>query len=126
MNFTEIMPKIAETVEKEMPFAMAELATEVFDSMGSSPTDRGWTPNSENTRKREGIAGKFHRNIDTGQLRDLLSTPGVLMDDGWFGKLPDAYKDANKLGRFDSIGKTPQDEEFVEKILERELATALK
>lgn len=115
----ESAQQIDEIAQQAFPDAVADCAELVFVSMGTEPTDRGWSENSENTKKREGIMGKSHRNVDTGFLAEYASTPGNILDDNWLKNMPhsESYEYANALGRFDDIGRTPDDEEWIKQKL---------
>jgi hypothetical protein len=120
MNLSDVISdvenKIDAIVQEAYPKELALLAEEVFLSMGEYPKSRGWSKNSENTHKRVGIAGSDHRNIDTGFLAEYASIPGNIVNDDWVQNMPhgDNYKYANELGRFDDIGRTKADEEYLE------------
>lgn len=124
----ETINRIDTIVESKYPIRLAECAELVFESMGTEPTDRGWSENSENTKKKVGALGKFHRNVDTGFLMEYASTPGMIVDDDWLDRMPDSekYKYANELGRFDDIGRTKQDEIWIEQKLEMDILEGLK
>ena len=111
--------QIDEIVSAEYPFVLAELALVVFETEGTEPTNRNWAPNSDKLVKRVGVLGKFHRNIDTGELMNKLSTPGFLLNDSWFESLPEEYKYANEAAPFDNIGKTVDDQKYIEEELEK-------
>jgi hypothetical protein len=119
---------IDEVVDREYPEQLAECAAVVFESMGQEPTNRGWSYNSLNTKKKVGVMGRSHRNVDTGFLAKYASTPGNILDDNWLNKIPDSenYKDANALGRFDDIGRTAEDEDWIAERLAEKIAERLK
>ena len=49
-----------------------------------------------------------------------LSTPGFLLNDSWFESLPEEYKYyANEAAPFDDIGKTVDDQKYIEEELEK-------
>ncbi len=135
LGIQESITKIDEIIEKEYPLILATLAREIFESKGQSH-GRHWEPNTESTKKRK---GSDYPNIETGQLEDYLTTPGFLEDDNYMANLPtpqrtgkakggmnhqknysntNNYEYANALRPFDDIGKTADDEEFIERQLE--------
>lgn len=119
-----VIKKIEDVVNQNIESAVSELVKTVFTSMGAEPTNRAWTENSPHTVKKSGIMGKSHRNVDTGDLMNLLAS-GAILQSNWFEDLPQKYKDANELGKFDDIGETQEDEQFIEKILEEKIKSAL-
>lgn len=119
---------IDEVVDREYPEQLAECAAVVFESMGQEPTNRGWSENSENTKKKLGVMGKFHRNVDTGFLAEWCATPGNILADNYLDNVPNSedYKYANALGRFDDIGRTAEDEDWIAERLAEKIAEELK
>lgn len=127
--------KINEIVKKEHPKILAKLAKEIFESVGQSH-GREWQPNTSATvngfysKSPSGISfhvkgkGFNRRNYETGQLMNTLTEVGFLEDDNYMENLPTAprgnsygYKAANSINsfqnRFDDIGRTPDDEEYI-------------
>ncbi len=139
--------KILEIVKKEHPLILAELARDIFQSSGQSH-GRNWQPNSEATvegfygtsssGKKIKVKGKGfnRRNYETGQLMETLMEPGFLEEDNYIENLPSpkrgssyGYQAANDFNapqnRFDDIGKTAQDQEYIEEQLEQKITEGL-
>lgn len=139
--------KILEIVKTQHPLILAELARDIFQSSGQSH-GRNWQPNSEATvegfyktssgGKKIKVKGKGfnRRNYESGQLMETLMSPGFLEDDNYMENLPSptrgssyGYQAANDINsfqnRFDDIGKTEQDKEYIEEQLELKITEGL-
>lgn len=122
----ESMQQVTKIAEEQFPIQLAKLAREIFDSAGTTH-GRNWTSNRPSTVKKKGFD---HRNTETGELGDYLSTPGVLLDDDFMENLPvsprskssNGYLYANDDGKFEDIGQTEDDLEFVAEQMARQIA----
>lgn len=123
---------VVSTIKKEHPKLLAELAGEIFTSKGQSH-GRHWNQNKASTTRRKGFD---HRNVESGQLFDTLTTPGFLEQEDYMQKLPRprrgssyGYLAANELNnhenRFDDIGHTQEDEIWIEDQLGIKIQAAL-
>lgn len=120
----EVFNKIASKVEPTYSHELANYAKEIFDSKGTVH-GRNWQPNTESTAKRK---GKNHRNVDTGELEDIMTTDGFLMNDDYMDELDEGYHFANLVGegqnRFDDIGQREEDkDELIDRTVKTIIAT---
>lgn len=123
----EVFDKIASKVEPTYSHELANYAKEIFDSKGTVH-GRNWQPNTESTAKRK---DKNHRNVDTGELEDIITTDGFLMNDDYINELADyheGYHFANLVGdgqnRFDDIGQREEDkDELIDRTVKTIIAT---
>lgn len=128
----EIEAQIMQTIEKikqvsksELPEITGKLVKKVFDEPGNN--GRNWSPNKESTVKRK---KSNNPNIETGLLELTLSQPGFIIEDDYMARLPvpprsnssDGYQYANDMREFDDLGRTSQDEEYIESQLEEILS----
>lgn len=137
MNFIENIQKqvndtvetIINTIKVEFPSVTGILVKDIFDTKGTID-NRNWAPNAKST-----IARKKHDNpnVDTGLLETTLSQPSFILDDNYMGNLPkppkgrsNGYLYANKMRKFDDIGRTPEDEKILEQKLEEKILNAIK
>lgn len=121
----ESMQKVTEIIESEYPKLLSKIAEEIFASGGKSH-GRNWEDNKKSTIKRKGGNSP---NIETGQLENWLTSEGNLLEDDYMTKLPtpkrsqwgeNNYTYANQLRKFDDIGRTQDDEEYIEqKLIEK-------
>lgn len=109
----EVFLKISEQIEPTYSKELAQFAKEIFDSKGTV-NGRSWQSNTPSTEKRK---GKNHRNVNTGELEETLTTEGFLMNDDYMDELDDKYHFANDVGdganRFDDIGQRETDQEII-------------
>lgn len=120
----EVFDKIASKVEPTYSHELANYAKEIFDSKGTVH-GRNWQPNTESTAKRK---GKNHRNVGTGELEDIMTTDGFLMNDDYMDELDEGYLFANLIGegqnRFDDIGQREEDkDELIDRTVKTIIAT---
>jgi hypothetical protein len=125
----ELMKQVSDIAKVQMPELLGKLAKEIFDSKGQSH-GRHWNPNKPSTVARKKSSNP---NIETGVLEQYLTQPGILEDDNYMSYLPapandsqNGYKFANAMRPFDDIGRTPEDEEWLEQQLEIKLQSQLK
>jgi hypothetical protein len=123
------MKEVSDIIKVQMPELLGKLAKEIFNSKGQSH-GRHWTPNKPSTVARKKSSNP---NIETGQLEQYLTQPGILEDDNYMHYLPTSpngrthgYKYANAMRPFDDIGKTSEDEEWLERQFELKLQSQLK
>jgi len=124
----EVVNRIDDVAKKNLPEVTGKLAKHVFDSGGA---DRNWKANAPSTVKRKKSSDP---NIETGLLELTLSQPGFIMDDDYMVKLPvpprsgdsNGYIYANAMREFDNLGRTPEDEKYMEQKLEELLANEFK
>ena len=117
----ESISKVDAIIKVEYPQDLSLLAKEIFDSAGKTH-GRNWLDNTESTTKKK---GKNHRNVESGDLQLYLETPGVLEQEDYMTSLPtpkrskdpNGYIYANNLAKFDDIGRTPDDEQWLEQKL---------
>lgn len=121
--------QIITIVKTQVPEILGNLAKEIFDSKGQSH-GRNWEANKPSTIARKKGSNP---NIETGILEQYLTQPGILEDDNYMGYLPsppndsqNGYKFANAMRPFNDIGRTPEDEEWIERQLEQKLQSQLK
>lgn len=119
--------KIDRIVQLQYPILLSQLAKEIFDSKGKTH-GRNWDGNKPSTIKRKGFD---HRNVETGLLETTLEQPGFLVDDDYMFHLPDAkgnhgYKFANSYAPFDDIGRTSNDEDWINTRLAEEIQNDFK
>jgi hypothetical protein len=124
----ESMQNVDNIIQTQYPKILANLANDIFASGGKSH-GRDWADNTPSTIKRKGGNSP---NIESGQLEDWLSTEGNILDDDYMSRLPSStkvgnwgdngYLYANSLRKFDDIGRTEQDEKYIE----NELANKIK
>jgi hypothetical protein len=118
---------IEDTAKDTLPKILSQLAKEIFDSKGTTH-GRQWDENSPSTARAK---GKNHRNVDTGLLQDTLEQPGFLLDDDYMERLPQTYPDRNykyanySPNKFDDIGRTNDDEKYIEAQIEVALQEAV-
>ena len=117
-GISESIKKIDAIIQKEYPKELSNLAEDIFASGGKSH-NRNWSENKPSTIKRKGGNSP---NIETGQLENWLTTDNNLVDDDYMARLPtpskgtwgeNGYLYANELRKFDDIGRTPEDEEYI-------------
>ena len=116
--------KINEVINKNHPIILAKLGEDVFANKGSFNGHSAWKPNAPSTIKRK---GRDDPNIDTGFLEHKISTPGFLESENWLDNIPNSrgYKAADKMRKFSDIGKTDDDEKYIEQQLEVALKNEL-
>lgn len=117
--------KINEIINEEYPKILSNIAEDIFATGGKSH-GRNWKENTASTIKKKGGNSP---NIETGQLENWLTTDNNLLNDDYMSKLPtpknsmwgeNDYLYANKLRKFDDIGRTYNDEKFIEqKLIEK-------
>lgn len=114
----QIADKIDAIAKKSLPERMKQLAKDVFDTSGAID-GRNWSPNTASTTKRKG----FNKpNVEHGDLYEHLTQTDALMQDDFMMSLPtpkrnnqDGYFMANRLRKFDDIGRTLEDEKILKK-----------
>lgn len=124
-QINQTIEEINKTADKELPKAAVKLVAKVFSPQGDN-NGRNWKPNAPSTIKRKKLS---YPNIETGQLVHTLLEEGYILDDDYMEKLPtpsrsknpDGYEEANAMREFDNIGRTPQDEDFLEQKIEEVL-----
>lgn len=124
-QINQTIEEVNKTADKELPKAAVKLVAKVFSPQGDN-NGRNWKPNAPSTIKRKKLS---YPNIETGQLVYTLLEEGYILDDNYMDKLPtptrsgnpDGYAYANEMREFDNIGRTPQDEEFLEQQIEKVL-----
>lgn len=117
--------KITAKIDSLMPNVVNELAREIFSTQGQID-GRNWANNAPSTIKRK---GKNTPNIDTGNLEQLLSNNGTIMEDNYMDQvvaMNSGYEYANDMRPFDDIGRTVADEVVMEKILEQKIQDEFK
>lgn len=109
--------KIDEVINENHPIILAKLAEDVFANKGSFNGRSAWAPNTPSTIKRK---GRDDPNYDTGFLEHKVSTPGFLESENWLDNIPNSsgYKAADKMRKFSDIGKTNDDEKYIEQQIE--------
>ena len=125
----DTVDKIDDVAKAELPKVTSKLVKKVFDGNGNN--GRNWKPNTPSTVKRKKSSNP---NIETGLLELTLSQPGFILDDAYMNKLPipprsnsiDGYSYANSTREFDNLGRTQQDEEYLEQQLEVAIANEFK
>lgn len=138
MSITDEINKLindsVEDIRKEADNALLKatpkLVAKVFNS-GEGNNGRNWKPNAPSTIKR-----KKHRapNIETGDLMLALMEEGFILDDNYMDDLPipprtgdpNGYEYANEQRSFDNIGRTAEDEKFLEHEIEQALIDKYK
>lgn len=95
---------------------LPEMAKQLFDSDGSFDGREGWQPNAPSTIKRK----KSNKpNVDTGNLKEFMTTPDNLVSNDWLDKLStpngsiDGYKYADNLRKFSDLGETEMDADYI-------------
>lgn len=125
----ESMKKIDSIIQSQYPKILAELAEDIFAS-GGKTHGRNWAENKPSTIKKKGGNSP---NIESGQLEDWLSTEGNIVDDDYMTRLPsplddwggEGYLAANALRKFDDIGRTSDDEKYIEEQLTEKIQEQL-
>ncbi len=142
-SITSTAEKITGIILEEHPNILADMATKLFAKHGAFNGRERWKSNAWYTISKK---GGNKPNIDTGNLKQHMTTPGFLENDGWLDSLtvppkrdkrtktglsknasnPNGYKDADALRPFSDIGRTDSDEQYIEKKLEKIIAKELK
>lgn len=115
--------------KKDLPEVTSKLVKKVFNGNGNN--GRNWKANAASTIKRKKSSDP---NIETGLLELTLSQPGYIIDDNYMNGLPtpprsgssEGYREANAMREFDNLGRTPEDEAYIEQQLEVLIANEFK
>lgn len=125
----DTVDKIDNVAKTALPGITTQLVKKVFNGNGNN--GRNWKPNAPSTVKRK---KSNDPNIETGLLELTLSQPGFIIDDAYMNQLPvpprsnsiEGYWEANSTRQFDNLGRTQQDEEYLEQQLEVAIANEFK
>lgn len=121
----ESIDKIKQVSKNALPEITSKLVKKVFNEPGNNGRD--WDPNKSSTIKRKKSSDP---NIETGLLELTLTEPGFIIEDDYMNRLPiplrsnssDGYLYANDMREFDNLGRTEQDEQYIETKLEEILS----
>ena len=149
-GLSQSIKSVNEIIKDNHPKILTKIAKLVFDS-GGTVLGRSWSPLAEPTLRRKAslISPPLYRspdsiNIRTGQLYELLTTDGDLLEqDNYMDSLPPTldkhysspppfeagkdkgYDEPNASRPFDNIGKTDEDKHYIELNLETIIASEI-